>query len=251
MVNNQINKNVWRLIESSPLSGPENMAIDEAILVSRKNGGVPSTLRLYSWRGRTLSFGYFQEIDEHLRSFCNHQDIVLVRRPTGGGLVLHDQEITFSVIFGRADLKRLRSVVEYYRIITECFQDSLNSFGLDCQLEERNFKGPSKSSFCFNHPTKYDLLVQGKKICGSAQRRDKEVILQQGSLILGYDHSHSAFWGQACGLREFIAPSVTLEDIYRAIIASFEKKLQISLVPDTLTTAEAVLAARLMKEKYA
>lgn len=239
----------WRLLKSDPLDGPENMAVDEAILEQKKSGHSPSTLRLYSWSRPYCSYGYSQRLDPAMRSFCDQRQLGLVRRPTGGGFVLHDREITFSVIFSRQDLQRSRTIVEYYRIISECLQQALASLGLPVSLEETIATEKGPASFCFSQPTKYDLMVRGRKICGSAQRRYRDIILQQGSMILDFQPLRG-FWDRAGGVKEFASRPIAAAEIGRAIERSFAEKLQLHFVEAGLTAAEKELAGTLVAEKY-
>jgi lipoate-protein ligase A len=225
------------------------MAIDEAILERKKGGHSLSTLRLYSWRRPYCSYGYGQKLDPALRAFCEQQQIGLVRRPTGGGFVMHVREITFSVIFSRRDLQRSRALVEYYRIVSECLQQALIRLGLTVCLEEKVATAKGPASFCFSQPTKYDLMVQNRKICGSAQRRYRDTILQQGSLILDYQPL-PGFWDQAGGVRQFAGRPIDNAEISQAIEQSFAERLGLRFVETGLTPEEKILAEKLVAEKY-
>lgn len=247
---NDMNKKIWRLIIDDPQDGSCNMAVDEAILHQRRIGASPSTLRLYSWLKPTVSLGYFQHIDVPMLDLCRQQHLDLIRRPTGGGFVLHDQEITFSVIFSRQDLRQQHQTVEYYRVIATCVQKALRRLSIAVTLSEQVFDGKDNSFSCFNKPTKYDLLAAGKKVCGSAQRRYRDIILQQGSLILR-PSGDPGFWQQATGLEEVMREKISRPGIYQALQASFSEELHITFMPEGLTAAEQALAGRLTAEKYA
>jgi lipoate-protein ligase A len=246
---NSTNKRIWRLIIDDPQEAAWNMAVDEAVLRQRKNGASLSTLRLYSWQRRTVSLGYFQRIDKTMAELCAQHGLDLIRRPTGGGFVLHDREVTFSVIFSRQDLKMQRLATEYFRIIAECVRKALLSLGVPASLEENVFNGKDDHFFCFNNPTKYDLLVNGKKVCGSAQRRYRDIILQQGSLILRTPGDPS-FWQQAAGLEDVSRQPLSWTGICDAFQKSFAAELQLSFIPGALSEAELVLARQLAAEKY-
>ncbi|MDD5491925.1 MAG: biotin/lipoate A/B protein ligase family protein [bacterium] len=249
MIANSTNKRIWRLLVDDPQDGAWNMAVDEAILCQCQTGTGMSTLRLYSWQKRTISLGYFQHIDAILANFCAQKHIDLIRRPTGGGFVLHDQELTFSVVFNRRDLRVQQQAVEYFRIIATCIQKALSALGVTVSLEENVFNGKDNHFFCFNNPTKYDLLVAGKKICGSAQRRYRDLILQQGSLILRTP-GDPAFWQQAAGLEEVLQQKISFASISEAFQKSFAAELHISFVPGSLTEAELIQARQLASDKY-
>ncbi|MDD5258793.1 MAG: biotin/lipoate A/B protein ligase family protein [bacterium] len=246
---NYTNKKVWRLLVDEPQDGAWNMAVDEAILHQRVKGDSLSTLRIYSWQRRTISLGYFQRIDQALADLCGQNNIELIRRPTGGGFVLHDQEFTFSVIFSRQDLRDRHQAVEYFRVIATCIQKALLALGVQVNLTESVFAGKDNHFFCFNNPTKYDLLINGKKVCGSAQRRYRDIILQQGSLILR-TAGEPVFWQQAAGLEEVLQQKISLAEISTVFQQSFASELQLNFVPGNLSAAELLLARRLAAGKY-
>jgi lipoyl(octanoyl) transferase len=246
---NNANKKIWRLLIDDPQDGSWNMAVDEAILHQRKSGASLSTLRVYSWQRRTISLGYFQRLDTALADLCSQNGIDLIRRPTGGGFVLHDQEVTFSVVFSRQDLRFQRQAIEYFRVIATCIRKALLSLGVPVNLAENVFTGKDNHFFCFNNPTKYDLLVAGKKVCGSAQRRYRDIILQQGSLILRTP-GDPIFWQQAAGLEEVLQQKISLAEICDAFQKSFAAELQLNFIPGSLTAAELIQARQLAAEKY-
>ena len=248
---NGANKRIWRLLVDGPQDGAWNMAVDEVLLQQRKAGAGISTLRLYSWQKRTVTLGYFQRIDKALAGFCGQNNIDLIRRPTGGGFVLHDQELTFSLVFNRQDLRARaqHQAVEYFRVIATCLQKALLSLGVPVSLEENVFSGKDNNFFCFNNPTKYDLLVDGKKVCGSAQRRYRDTILQQGSLILRTP-GDPAFWQKATGLEEVLQQKISWPEICAALQKSFTAELQLNFIPGALTEAELIMARQLAAVKY-
>jgi len=166
---------VWD--DALPRSGPEAMAIDEWLLETCE---IP-LLRIYRWSGEWGSLGYFGEIAAAKSAFPNLQ---WVRRRTGGGVVDHRADLTYTIIDpARGPLASARGD-ESYRLIHETLGEALNDCGIECRLsagEEAN-----DASVCFQNPVRRDLLGgDGKKIAGAGQRRTQCGLLHQGSLALG------------------------------------------------------------------
>lgn len=241
----------WRLIKDGSARGSFNMAVDEAILRARKTQEVLSTIRFYSWDKKYISVGYFQQLSPEIVSFCQQHDIGLVRRLTGGGCVLHDEEITVSIIFSKKEIRHLLGSSEYYRIISECVQISLAEVGIKTHLYMGASSTASPTYFCFNQPAKYDVMVANKKIFGSAQFRSQDIILQQGTLRTKR-YTFAEFGQHASSFEEAVTDTRQKAplDLYGIIAKGFEQRLQISLVPDTLTEKEKQLAEHLQYEKY-
>jgi len=143
----------------------KNMAIDEAML----NSGIP-TMRLYKWKPSAISIGYFQSMKEEVNiEACRHNGIDVVRRITGGGAVYHDSigEITYSIVLPAS---MFPSIPESYKAIGRCLIAGLNMLGLKAEYAGIN-----------------DIVVNGKKISGSAQTRRHGIILQHGTILLKVD----------------------------------------------------------------
>lgn len=153
-------------------SPEENMAIDEAILRSTHE----PILRFYNWATPCVSLGYFQSFQEISARFPNQ---ILVRRWTGGGAVEHGSDLTFSLIVPRghalAQLRPSESYLRIHQILIKAMQ--LPAAKLVC--EPNALSGES----CFESPVAGDILLDGKKICGGAQRRSRYGLLHQGSLL--------------------------------------------------------------------
>ena len=165
---------VWD--DDLPRSGPEAMAIDECLLETCE---VP-LLRIYRWSGEWGSLGYFGEITDAKSAFPGLQ---WVRRRTGGGVVDHRADWTYTII-DPADgpLARARGD-ESYRLIHEALAAALSEFGIKCRLSAG--EGGSDASACFQNPVRRDLVdADGNKLAGAGQRRTRRGLLHQGSLAL-------------------------------------------------------------------
>jgi lipoate-protein ligase A len=178
----------WRLIDTGPLDGPANMAVDEALLLSFAPEASCPLLRLYSWQPPALSLGRFQDAARVLNlDRCRTAGVPIVRRITGGGVIYHADELTYSIVCAPHHLPAATSIKESFRLLTSFLLIFYTNLGLapryaadvcpDQQLGER-------TPFCFAGKESYDILVKGKKIGGNAQRRLKEVIFQHGSIPL-------------------------------------------------------------------
>ena len=254
----------WRLIISEPADGATNMALDEALMV----GAVSTpTLRLYSWAPPCLSIGYSQKATADLDlEACARQEIGLVRRPSGGGAILHDQDITYCLAAPESHQAVSGSIVESYRKISEGLVAGLASLGLACQIASGEARR-GWSAACFDAASAYELLVEGKKLVGSAQFRRDGVVLQHGSIPLSTDPSRileflhlppdddsgsrtRRFLSRAISLDEALNRVVSFDDACQALVEGFERALGVRFEVGYLVTEEFVEAARLKLNKY-
>ena len=174
-----------RLIIDGPQTGAANMAVDEMLLQSAAASGL-STLRFYRWAEPTVTLGYFQSFadgDQHASS----RNCPRIRRSTGGGAIVHDQELTYSLAIPLGD-RWANSPQFWYDTMHQSLIDVLRPLGLDarqCRLgESRGSLGELRGEspfLCFQRRALGDVLVGANKICGSAQRRQCRAMLQHGS----------------------------------------------------------------------
>ncbi len=166
----------WYLLLTGRRTAPENMAIDEALLTGSSGIGHP-VLRFYGWTEPAASFGYFQKYADVERLTPLRP---LVRRPTGGGIVPHDRDWTYSLVFPPNDPWYSIKAVESYQRIHEWIQGAFNENGLKTLLAP----APRKEAIgqCFVGAERFDLLWKERKIAGAAQRRTRQGLLVQGSI---------------------------------------------------------------------
>lgn len=269
---------VWRLIRSGACSPAENMAVDEAILTLHSEGRVPPTVRFYGWKPGTLSIGYFQKAEEEVDlAGVVRQGYGFVRRPTGGRAVLHDAELTYSIVVSEDYPGIPRSVTEAYRVLSEGLRLGFVRLGLHAEMTELSedkkeaYAGAPASAACFDSPSWYELVVEGRKVAGSAQMRQKGVVLQHGSILLELDTQAlfgllkfrseesrqrlaAAFERKAVAINPLLRGSgregVGYADAEKAFTAGLEEGLGIRLAEGELTPEERELADRLVREKY-
>jgi lipoyl(octanoyl) transferase len=187
----------WYLLQSGPGDHAFNMALDEALLQAVPRLGQP-VLRFYSWTEPAASFGYFQKYAEIGRMTLLRP---LVRRPTGGGLVRHDADWTYSLVFPPGDAWYSLSATESYRRVHEWIRAAFTRLAILTELAPACNKAlPGQ---CFQGHEMFDLLWRGRKIAGAAQRRTRDGLLIQGSvqspvLALARQEWQKAMCTEAC-----------------------------------------------------
>ena len=179
----------WRLIDTGSLPGPANMAIDEALLRSFEPAKSLPILRLYGWSPPALSLGRFQSADQVLNlERCREDDVAIVRRITGGGVIYHAEEITYSIVCTPGQIPPAASVKDSFRVLTGFLLAFYRQLGLDAAYALDSApvgaRLGERTAFCFAGKESFDILVNGCKIGGNAQRRMKELIFQHGSIPL-------------------------------------------------------------------
>ena len=185
----------WRIIISGKKSPAENMAIDEAIFLGNIEKTSPPTIRFYDWNPPTASFGYNQKILKELDlNILEKKGYAFIKRPTGGRLVLHKDEITYAVI-APAQGRLKGNITDSYSEISKPLALGLQNLGVNVEFEKGTLSSFSqKQAFnpCFTSSSRYELKYKNKKIVGSAQYRKNKCILQHGSILLNHNQSEVA-----------------------------------------------------------
>ncbi|MGG1515549.1 biotin/lipoate A/B protein ligase family protein [Paenibacillus oryzisoli] len=269
--------NKWRFIHTGDRSPAENMALDEAMLTAHSEGLAPPTVRFYGWNPPTLSIGYFQKAAEVDQEAVAGEGIGFVRRPTGGRAVLHDKELTYSIIVAEDYPGIPRQVTEAYRVLSEGLLRGFRALGLQAEMvqlaseEEKEKYASAGSAACFDSPSWYELVVEGRKVAGSAQVRQKGVVLQHGSILLDMDTDQlfrllrfanekvaermkASFVKKAVAINDLLRaqakPEVTLRDVEDAFRREIAAGLGVELEEAPLTPYEVELTEQLVREKY-
>jgi lipoyl(octanoyl) transferase len=254
----------WRLLVMEPLPGAQNMAIDQAIAELYATQRQP-TLRFYRWSPACLSLGIGQRFTRDVDPVaCAALGIDVVRRLTGGRAILHDQELTYSLVTAPDDpLVRAGSIAQSYRTISAALCAGLVELGLAPELAPRPGSRQTASAACFDLPSDYEITVGGRKLVGSAQARQHGVLLQHGTILL---HADAARWArvlrlpssltaaalaqQMIALDEALGFLPSFETVVAALVRGFEQSWQIALEPGALSPAETDRAAELVDERY-
>lgn len=253
----------WRLIDTGPLDGPTNMAVDEALLLAFDPAASAPVLRLYGWSPPALSIGRFQNAHEVLDiSRCAADKVPVVRRITGGGVIYHADELTYSIICAPHHIPPASSVKESFRVLTSFLLRFYEKLGLSaCYAVDAAPAGErlgERTDFCFAGKESYDILIKGRKIGGNAQRRLKNAIFQHGSIPLvnraaegaGFLCRQPAGIGdQTAALADFLNGEVE-EGLKGAMESAFREALGADMRQMTLTPDEKVLVAELKSRKY-
>ncbi len=177
----------WRILIDHKKSAAENMAIDEAIMMSNISGKSIPTIRFYDWNLPTVSLGFNQQIKKEIDlDLVKENGFEFVRRPTGGRAVLHIEEVTYAVI-SPLEEKLNGSITDSYSQISLALATGLNLMGVNVEFEKGDLSSSHQREFanpCFTSSSKYELKYENKKIVGSAQVRKENVLLQHGSILM-------------------------------------------------------------------
>jgi len=237
--------NEFRLIIDPPMNAAVNMARDRAILEMQSLKNPMPTLRIYRWSAPSVTIGYFQKLDETVNmDYCKKNGISVTRRVTGGGTVLHHKELTYSFTLPIRKKIVPESVKDSFRCIITPIIESINSLSLCAEYKPVN-----------------DIIINNKKISGSAQVRKKGVLQQHGTLLLDIDRQlmcstiKSNF--EKLKSRGFKNPSDSItslcgelhnkpddeftDDLIVKMISSFSKSMNINFSLGDLTVAESAI----------
>jgi lipoate-protein ligase A len=212
---------LWRLITHGPASPARNMAVDEALLREVRE----PVLRLYEWNTAAVSLGYFQPA-------AVAGERPFVRRYTGGGLVDHAHDVTYTIVLPRAHPWLELSMPESYRLVHRGVQAALAACGITSELTP--VAQAVESEACFQKAVPFDIVAGASKLSGAAQRRTREGLLHQGSILL---------------------PEPKLNAMVRRMFPGiFMAHLQLGwsgCPPHAMTAAEEARSTDLVRERYA
>ncbi len=224
------------------------MSIDQAILETTVETG-EITLRFYRWNTATLSLGYFQKLADR-EQHSDSKDCPIVRRSSGGGAIVHDDELTYSLCVPTSGAIA-KANADLYDTVHHAIRKSLAVQGIDVSLFEAPADAVPKATqsdpfLCFQRRAIGDLVCQGEKVGGSAQRRLKNVLIQHGSLLL----SRSQFAPELPGLKELTSIDVDVDKLIRQITAELGTFFNASFEPRSLSRREHQLAAEIEAKTF-
>ncbi|MGG6270449.1 lipoate--protein ligase family protein [Leptolyngbya sp. AN03gr2] len=235
----------WRLIPILEAPGRVQMAIDTWLLEQHRSGSHPPTLRFYTWSPAAISLGYHQrQYPEAWESLTwNGSAIELVRRPSGGRAVLHQGDLTYSVITSGLGQNRMQA----YQTICEFLIRGWKQLGIELQYGEAG-RGYIHNPNCFGTATGADLVTsEGIKLIGSAQLRRSDTILQHGSMQI---QSDAQLFEQVFGQKmEFLKVESSIDKIINTLIQSARDCFEIDLQTEPLTESEWQEISQLLQDR--
>ncbi len=230
-----------RLLPYAVADGPHNMAADEVLLESAAAG--VASLRFYGWTAATVSLGYFQL--ERVRTEDRRlAGLPFVRRPSGGGTLIHHFEITYALALPpwppwQTDgswLERMHALIAA----------ALARLGVTARLHAAAQDGPFHGFLCFQHFTAGDLLIGSGKVVGSAQRRQHKALMQHGSILL----AASPYAPMLPGIRELSGLDLPVAETCAAVQQELERQTGWTLTAADWTAAERRRVAELAEATY-
>lgn len=244
----------FKLIRSHPGNAVDNMILDEKIFSRYLEDGI-GVFRIYSWQGPSFTYGTSQQAEGEIDLVrCIQDGISIAQRITGGGILFHNNEITYSLSCSKADIGEDNNVFVSYRQICSFLVSFYESLGLKAYfaLESEDFKSKSiPHQLCSASHEKYDIVINGKKIGGNAQKRKRTAVFQHGSIPLSIDWELMRRY--VSSLPKDISSGVTtlsdellkmpdkkyLED---KLIAAFARVFDINFIEEKIDSHETCLA---------
>lgn len=239
------------------------MAVDEALLEAAVAGS-DATLRLYQWNEPTLSLGYFQRYDDR-QTHAASRECAIVRRQSGGGAILHDHELTYSLTLPPGHPLG-RDATALYHAIHNVFIELLSPrlpsqtppWQLALNAADSRLPPSAEPFLCFQRRAKGDLVLRSSefaatnsetctyKLLGSAQRRHRGAILQHGSFLI----SRSSAAPELSGWQDLIGVELSIAELSAGVVRQFCGKLGVELEPSKLPFAIRTAAQGIDREKY-
>jgi lipoate-protein ligase A len=232
-----------RLLPFAGADGATNMAADEAMLESAMRG--VASLRFYTWSEPTLSLGYFQPAEER-NSDVNLSGLAWVRRSTGGAAIVHHHELTYALALPSS--KEWSSAEHWICRFHHILQAVLAARGVKSHAVVCGEEQKLGAVVCFLHQTPGDLLINGSKVAGSAQRKMRGALLQHGSILL----HRSEYVPHLAGICDALsAPRIAPEELAGELKVAFATDTGWSVMPGGWTAEELARTAAIRTEKYA
>ncbi|MDH4162174.1 MAG: lipoate--protein ligase family protein [Nitrospirota bacterium] len=237
---------LWRYIDSGPGRASDNMAVDEQLLAQALLPGALPVLRFYAWDPPAVSIGRFQRLETAVNAdACRRRGVDVVRRITGGRAVLHNSELTYSIVCPEGNALFPPDVIGTYKVIAAGLLAGLRNLGIPAELVTRTgrhaelVKKNSRDPSCFSSPSWYEIVVSGRKIVGSAQRRVPGAFLQHGSILISHDPLFDAevipcgeLLEKVTSIERELRQQVPLHEVKAAFCAGFSSALGITLLDD-------------------
>jgi lipoate-protein ligase A len=253
-------KNEWILIlDKKPLAGSLNMAVDDFLFQSL-NSEPQTYLRFYGWKRPTVSLGYSQDIRKVVDvEYCQKNGIDIVRRMTGGKLVLHHKEVTYSLC--SSDKETFTSTLaDSYRLISQALMRGFEKMGVKSYLADAPPNSYVRGNLpCFSYPARNEIEVEGKKIVGSAQKRAGSKFIQHGSIPLEDEEGFLGpvsflkkedSKGRMISLSQALGKKVSFDWAVERLTLGISEFFKINLEPKIFDAEEKKLILKIQKERY-
>lgn len=245
----------WRLIENAAGPAAWNMAVDEMLLEGFGENGMP-ILRLYGWDDASLSFGRFSKPMECVElEKVGRQKLSCVRRPSGGGVLVHGNDLSYALVLPRRALGG-KSVKESYAHLCSFLIRMYEKMGLKAHFARETGAERRHSDICLAAHEPYDILIDGKKMGGNAQRYTSRALLQHGTIPLAFDRAlfeplfrEESGLGSAATL-DVLGVALTRQVLAERVIESFCETFGTQVVREGLNSSEEERARELMVQKY-
>lgn len=245
------------------------MAVDESVLEAVGQEQSLPCLRLYAWEPACLSLGYAQASSDVDREKLHDLGWDWVRRPTGGRAILHTDELTYSVMAPLNEPRVAGSVLQSYQRLSKSLLAALHSVNIPAIAHPTGIPGSNRGDgpVCFEVPSNYEIVVDGKKLVGSAQARRKDGVLQHGTLPLWGDltriiqvlrfndeqsriEASQRLLSHATTVELILGYKIEWTMVAQAFIHGFRSELELDFVPDELSPNELRRTEQLVKDKY-
>ncbi len=249
-----ISQHIWRFFDTGTQTAQWNMAVDEVLLESFNEGDRPM-LRVYGWEN-ALSLGRFSAVSKNLNwEKIQTENIPCVRRMSGGGILVHGGDLSYALIIPH-DWLREKGIKESYYYLCEFLITLYQKLGLNAQFATHLQLHERRSDICLAGTEAYDIVIDGGKMGGNAQRHTRHALLQHGSIPMRINDSffRSLFTedsglDQAASL-EKLGRVMTYEALSSLVQEAFCETFDAKLVSDTLSLSEQQRALELQKNKY-
>ncbi len=261
----------WRFLDTGKESAFFNMALDEAVIDAVQNKGSPPTFRLYEWSPSAITFGYNQNIAGSIDTGrCMADEVDITRRLTGGRAVFHTNEIAYSIIGFIDDPSFGGNLMDTYRSISKVLVEGFDLLGITAEMSRTGLKKRIQDTNrhvlpCFLITSRFEITLDGKKLVGSAQRRFKDLFLQQGSIIMGPGHERIVDYMEDNELASIYKKRLndwstdleskrngrfTIDNLKRSLVQAFNKTVGMRCECGNPTQEELKQTERLIKERY-
>jgi lipoyl(octanoyl) transferase len=256
----------WRLIRTGPGNASFQMALDEVLLRAFSTGNGSPVFRVYEWSFPAITVGYAQRSDGLIDlKRCDEDGVAVVRRLTGGRALYHHHDLGYAVIGSADDPVFGGTILDTYRAINRVIAEAFSSCGIEGVAEESSPDrhvpvGLAMKAPCFAAPTKFELTFGGYKIAGSAQRRFRNVFLQQGSISLGSGAelitgylldrvSAEVYRSVLAAGSAFVPPNIDIGSFTETFLTVFRRRCT-TASPDDLDESERHEAEQLARKQY-